>query len=800
MPTPEQGPNPALDLSQCEREPVHIPGAIQPHGALLVVDPARLSIICVSDNVEAILGVAPGDLLGHSLASLAGVAGLGELVEGLLAEDVTERGSFPLTVASGERRIAIAHRHGGRLIVECEAESSDPDFELAYFYNRVRGGVVRLRETSNLQRLCEQASQELRLLTGFDRVLVYRFNEDWSGEVLAEASATGSERYLGLRFPASDIPQQARALYTVCRLRAVPTSVYEPSRLVGLRGDEVVDLTHAVLRSISPIHLQYMRNMGVTASLGISLIHEGRLWGLITCNHESGQRFIPHQARSACALLGEIMSSLIGEKQRLLESEQRVAFLRTQAQLVQFIAQERDVGRGLTQHVPSLPDVTRSSAAAFCNEQGIHRVGNAPAELAIAGLLKWLVQRGATPVVADSLPELYPAAHAWKDVGCGLLAARVDCGSAGMLIQPSWLLWFRPEVAQTVAWGGDPSKPVLSGESSGPLTPRTSFELWKEDVHLKSTPFRAEDVAAAESLARALGHVILEIEVNRQISQKALLLAESNRQLRDQIAETERVEIELRRAQKLEAVGRLAAGVAHEINTPLQFVSDGVHFLKDATSALISLVSSLEPSPGAREAADFDYLELEVPKTVTRSMEGLGRVAAIVQAMKEFAHPDGAEKSLADINRTLTVTVEVAQGELNKVAAVTLELGNLPMIACYLGDLKQVFLGLLVNAADAIAPTLNATRARGLISVKSWCAPPDVWVSVTDDGIGIPESNRERVFLPFFTTHPEGHGTGQGLAIAHAIVVNQHGGSLDFESELGKGTTFTVRLPMVPRS
>jgi two-component system, chemotaxis family, sensor kinase Cph1 len=566
---------------------------------------------------------------------------------------------------------------------------------------------------------------------------------------------------------------------------------------VGLRGDEVVDLTHAVLRSISPIHLQYMKNMGVTASLGISLIHEGRLWGLITCNHESGQRFIPHQARSACALLGEIVSSLIGEKQRLLESEQRVAFLRTQAQLVQFIAQERDVVRGLTQHVPSLPEVTRSSAAAICNEQGIHRVGNAPGEPAIAELLKWLVQRGATAFVADSLPELYPAAHAWKDVGCGLLAVRVDCGTGSIAIQPSWLLWFRPEVAQTVAWGGDPNKPVLSGESSGPLHPRTSFELWKEDVHLKSTPFRAEDAAAAQSLASALGHVILEIEVNRQVSQKALLLAESNRHLRDQIAETERVEVELRRAQKLEAVGRLAAGVAHEINTPLQFVGDSVRFLGDATNELISLVSSLEPSTGAREAADFDYLELEVPKAVTRSIEGIKRVSAIVQAMKEFARPDGAEKVLADINHALTVTVEVAQGELNKVAAVALDLGTLPMMACYLGDLNQVFLSLLVNAAHAIEPTLNATRERGLISVKSWYAAPDVWVSVTDDGVGIPESNRERVFLPFFTTQPVGRGTGQGLAIAHAIVVNKHGGSLGFESEPGKGTTFTVRLPVV---
>jgi PAS domain S-box-containing protein len=275
------------------------------------------------------------------------------------------------------------------------------------------------------------------------------------------------------------------------------------------------------------------------------------------------------------------------------------------------------------------------------------------------------------------------------------------------------------------------------------------------------------------------------------------------------LRERKRLEIELRHAQKLEAVGRLAAGMAHEINTPVQFVSDGLHFLQGAFQDLLALVarthniverSSAVPPEcvkliGEAEAqADLSYLREQVPRALDRTLDGVARVAGIVRAMRDFSHPDRGEKRAADLNRALENTLAVAKCEYRDVADVVMDFGPLPPVPCYLGELNQVFLNLIVNAAHAIADEPREGR-RGVIAVRSRDLGGAVEVTVSDTGCGIPEEIRERVFEPFFTTKAPGRGTGQGLAIAHAIVADKHGGSLAFESEVGVGTTFVVRLP-----
>jgi light-regulated signal transduction histidine kinase (bacteriophytochrome) len=673
------------------------------------------------------------------------------------------------------------------------------DLAETHLYSRMRASLARLRETSSLDELCEQTAREMGDLTGFDRVLIYAFRPDWSGEVVAEHHEGGAPLYRGLRFPASDIPSQARALYASCRMRMLPTASYTPAALLAAPGQGPIDLTHAALRSVSPVHREYMRNMGVTASLGVSLIVEGRLWGLITCNHESGERFLPYAVRVASALVGELVSSLIGPKAQLRGAHERVAYLDTQARLLQHVAQERDVVRGLTQHRPSLLDVTGSSGAAIAYGGELHGIGKLPPASELQALLSWVEAEGSPLLSLDSLPARYPPARAWRETGCGLIAAKIDFGPSDVVTDAAWLLWFRPEVAQTVSWGGDPNKPVGAAASSGGrLHPRTSFELWREEVHLRSAPFEAAEVEAARSLAAALVDAALEIEASRKIKRNAALLEEAHAALLEQIKTNQAVELELRRAQKLEAVGRLAAGVAHEINTPLQFVSDNLAFLQTSVETLVGLVAgqlAREPDNQAAEEADFPYLREELPKAIAQSKEGLDRVSVIVRAMKAFAHPDSVDKAPGDINQAIATTVDIARGEVKEVARVALELGPLPPIPCYVGGLSQVFLNLIVNAAHAIQKTLGPERASGLITITSWHAPPDVFVTIADDGEGIPEALRESVFLPFFTTKEVGRGTGQGLALAHSIVVDKHGGSLTFESEVGRGTTFRVRLP-----
>jgi light-regulated signal transduction histidine kinase (bacteriophytochrome) len=788
-----QAPTSVLDLSQCDREPVHLPGSIQPHGALLVLDPERLTIECVSENTRDTLGHAAPDLLGQSIVAIPGLRQASPLLEALRQANLEEHNPFSVAFPNGRFFKAIAHRHDGRLLLDLEPDSPDADFQPAYFYHQVRTSIVRLRASAHLLDLCARAVREVRLLTGFDRVLVYRFTPDWAGEVVAEDTADGLPRYLGLRFPASDIPSQARALYAACRLRMIPTSAYTPSALVGRSPARPVDLTHATLRAISPIHLEYMRNMGVTASMGISLMLGDRLWGLITCNHESGERFIPYEARTACGLIGEIVSSLVGSMEETEAADQRVAFLAIQARLLQVVGQERDAARGLTRHTPSLLDVAGASGAALFHQGVLDTVGANPTPAALHSLLAWLESRGGAPFSTDCLPGVYPEAHTFRDLACGLVAQPISFAPGTAVKQRSWLLWFRPEVSRTVAWGGDPTKPVSASPER--LHPRKSFALWKEAVHLRSAPFEPGQLAAVRSLAEALPELMLEIEASRQLQETATLLQASNLRLREQMDENQKVELELRRAQKLEAIGRLAAGIAHEINTPLQYVGDSLHFLSGASGELLAALAEHAPRPGSED--DLDYLRSEVPRAIGRSLEGLERVSTIVRAMKSFAHPDGAEKAPADLNQALTSTVEVARSEFKSIADVTLELGPLPKVSCYLGDLNQVFLNLLVNAAHAIQETLGPTRARGQITIRSWHVAPGVAISISDDGGGIPEAIRESIFLPFFTTKEVGRGTGQGLAIARSIVVDRHGGALTFESQVGRGSTFTIRLPEV---
>ncbi|MFO0745062.1 MAG: PAS domain-containing protein [Myxococcota bacterium] len=275
-----------------------------------------------------------------------------------------------------------------------------------------------------------------------------------------------------------------------------------------------------------------------------------------------------------------------------------------------------------------------------------------------------------------------------------------------------------------------------------------------------------------------------------------------------------RLELELRQAQKLESIGRLASGLAHEINTPIQYVGDQVAFAHDAVDDLLALteryralVAKVEagtatPADAAlvREAeveADLEFVSERLPSALAAAQEGARRVAAIVRAMKEFGHPDAGRHGAADLNASLRSTLTVAANEYKYVADVALELGDIPPVRCNVSELNQVFLNLIVNAAHAIGELPEPTQ-RGVIRVTSRQDGDDVVISVGDTGAGIPEHVRSRIFDPFFTTKPVGRGTGQGLAIARMIVVEKHHGSLTFETELGRGTTFHVRIPCVP--
>lgn len=316
------------------------------------------------------------------------------------------------------------------------------------------------------------------------------------------------------------------------------------------------------------------------------------------------------------------------------------------------------------------------------------------------------------------------------------------------------------------------------------------------------------------------GRVTHYVSVGADITAR-LEEAREKRRLQDRLfsemQERERMAFELRFSQKLESVGRLAAGIAHEINTPLQYVGDGVTFLRSGLRGLETLLSAYratcaqmmeQPTRDATEVRaeiesleariNWRYLSAEMPRAVERTLDGVSRVTHIVQAMKEFAHPDGGEHGAADVNRAIETTLAVARGEYKHVATIETHLETIPEVLCNIGEINQVLLNLIVNAAHAIE-TAGKDASVGCISISTARAGPFVEIVVADNGCGIAEENLERIFDPFFTTKEVGRGTGQGLAIARSIVVDKHHGSIDVMSKVNRGTRFRLMLPIAGR-
>ena len=298
------------------------------------------------------------------------------------------------------------------------------------------------------------------------------------------------------------------------------------------------------------------------------------------------------------------------------------------------------------------------------------------------------------------------------------------------------------------------------------------------------------------------------IETHKKQELQDKLLAE--------MKERERMVIELQLAQKLESVGRLAAGIAHEINTPIQYVGDSVYFLRSAFEDLTTLFDAMngaadllpdgtqrtaykEEIAGLEKKHDLEYLRAEVPKAFTRTFDGVERVTNIVKAMKEFAHPDANEQSPVDLPHALETTLLVASNEYKYVAKVRTEFGEMPQVVCNVGELNQVFLNLIVNAAHAIKDS-GKDADSGEIVIRISAEGDQAVICVSDNGCGVPEENLSKLYDPFFTTKEVGRGTGQGLTISHSIVVDKHGGDISVRSEVGVGTQFTIRLPIAGRS
>ncbi len=513
----------AVDLTNCDQEPIHIPGLIQPHGLLFVLQEPQLKILQVSNNTSQTLGIQPQKILGKEIKDFL-LPEQYQLIQESLSQDLEKVNPIALAIKAQERELffeGIIHRNDGVLFLELEPVTLKEVTSFFSFYHLVQAPIAKIQKAPTLNELCQVIVKEVRNLTGFDRVMVYQFDSEEAGTVIAEDKLESLTPYLGLHYPASDIPKQARQLYAFNLLRLVPNVNYQPVELIPVDNpvtNQPLDLSFSVLRSVSPVHIEYLKNMGVVASMSISLVRNQKLWGLIACHHQS-PKFVSYEIRTACELLGKVMTLELGSKEENEKLEYQLKVNSVQSKLFESISQEESFLEGLLKNETNLLNLVDAQGAAICTDEDITLIGQTPNLADIQELMTWLGKNIDQDIFyTDSLLKLYPAAEKFKDVGSGLVALSIS------KLQKYYVLWFRPEVIQTINWGGNPNKPVeVEVDKTLRLTPRKSFELWQETVRFKSLPWKPCEVEIALELRSAIVGVVLrktdELEkVNQQLT------------------------------------------------------------------------------------------------------------------------------------------------------------------------------------------------------------------------------------------------------------------------------------------
>lgn len=524
----------ASDLTTCDREPIHVPGAIQPHGVLLALDPVTMTAVMVSANTGELLGVQPHDGLGLSLSAFVGseaavviTTRVREWAPGeplILRLPADRAGSL-----AGQEIDVTMHESGHRLVIEIEPLGRPRSTLMSY--QSARAAMARLSAGHSIEQLVTQLASEVRSLSEFDRVMVYRFDADWNGEVVAEDKREDLNSFLGLHYPASDIPAQARRLYTLNWTRLIADVGYRPVHLHPVLDPGTgapLDLTYSTLRSVSPIHLEYLANMGVGASMSVSLVVDGELWGLIACHHYAGPHRPSQDARAAAEFLGQVASQQIAQRE---QADVREAALRSQAMLARITARvdasaDSPLHRMMTD--PELLDLLRASGAALRSQGQFLTLGTTPDEATLDLIASRLLSAPyGEPVATDDLAALLPDVPDLARTAAGVLGIASSADS--------WLLWLRPELPQVVDWGGDPTnKRIQLAEGDDVrLSPRKSFERWREVRSGRSAPWQSWEREVTTRLRTHMNALMLrrsrdQIEVAESL-QRTILPTEAPR-------------------------------------------------------------------------------------------------------------------------------------------------------------------------------------------------------------------------------------------------------------------------------
>lgn len=751
-----------VDLNNCDREPIHIPNLIQPHGVLLAVAVDNYQILQVSLNTAQMLGIEPQKLLNKPLEELLGDRQV-QRIQHCLSEDFEEIN--PLAIAiDKEGQVtfdAIVHQNGDVVIVELETAKTNHEVNFFDFYKLLKSPIDKIQSTHALNELCDVLVKEVRKITSFDRVMVYRFDAEGAGEVVAEDVIEDLEPFLGLRYPDTDIPKQAKYLYTLNYIRLIPDIAYEPVGLIPQFNpltQHPLDMSMSVLRNVSPLHTEYLNNMGVAASMSISLLQNGRLWGLIACHHNT-PKLVPYRIRTVCEFIGQVVSFELAAKEENQDLDYKMKLKSIQSRFVSRISQAEELKSGLMQNIDDLLEVVGAKGVALLLDEEITLIGNTPSESAVRAMLPWLETQFAEEVIyeTNSLTKDYVGGITFAETASGILALLIS------RVKKSFIIWFRPEVVQTVSWGGNPYKPVeVLEDGSLRMSPRKSFAKWQETVREKSLPWKPCEVEAALELRSSIVGIMLR---------KADELARVNQEL-------SRSNVEL------DAFAYIAS---HDLKEPLRGIYNYSSFL-------------IEDYAEVLDEAGVD--KLNTLMRLTHRMEDL------INSLLHYSRLGRAELQVhpVDLNELIAGVLDVIKASARD-STVNFQITRpLPTVKCDRSQVNELFTNLISNGikynqqAEKIIEIGYLDYDDPVVKEKMLEYPDNTLIKtvlyVRDNGIGIRERHLNSIFRIFKRLHSQkkyGGGTGAGLTIVKKIV-ERHGGEIWVKSEYQKGSTFYFTL------
>ena len=733
-----------IQLTTCDQEPIHIPGKIQSHGFLIATD-QHFNITHCSENVKDFLNLVPAEVLGRSINTLPGFFDFsgqpgdlaGQIKLAIKQHKAHQTGSFDQLVNGRSFNLTVHSPESGYLL-EFEPEISDLQADIHGLIGRSLSEMLSDKDLSNL---LANAAAQVRQIIGYDRVMIYKFHQDGHGEVLAESKEDLLESWIGLHYPASDIPVQARELYKLNPVRLIADVKSQPSPILALPSyAQPLDLTYNSLRAVSPVHIQYLINMGVASSFSISIIDQDQLWGLIAC-HNYTPRFINLSQREGARLVGQVLSSAIGFR----ENDQGQKIAAQHSRSVEFITRHLlrniPIPEALTaQHEHTMIDVLACTGSALYYENEFRVLGNSPSAEFLTELVRWLDKQTYKDgyYISNKLSADFPEAAKYKDSICGLLACRL-----GKDLN-EYMLWFRPEVISTVKWAGNPDK-VQEKDAGGMthISPRNSFREWIQEVKMTSKEWEKYELDAALSLRD---------EVNYAINRKATELRVINEKLRMAYAELD----------------TFSYTISHDLKNPLTTIKSYAELI-------------------GREGMSIEKIRSMAQRIATGAVKMQHMIDEVLQYSKigqsgVRAKAINMQKLLDELRQDLLISSQNPN--------LTINLQDAPEI---IGDELMVFQVFSNIVGNAVKYSSKANRPVVTISGRSY--DDQVIYTVADNGIGIPAEQHGAIFNLFSraSTNGDFEGTGVGLAIVKRIL-DKHNGRIWLDSRPGEGSVFSLEF------